>query len=290
MSNEELKKFSEDLKKSREDKQITIQEISNVTRIDEKFIKAIEDADFQVLPEVYIRAFIKEYAKTLELDPQKVIKKYENAKLGKTEESAGEEEKSEEEGEESQESENSEEDSPEQEKKVFYAAPDNSAFVSAQNKKSKKNIYFTIGAVVIIILVVVYFVFLDTPEDKIITEKSYEEQVDESGKEENRFQLDEEGDTQEEQQAVNSDKFSLGITAKDTTWCKVIIDERVAEDFILYPDRKKQFEGRKIILKVGNAGGIELLKNGEPLEFEGEKGQVRQVTITSEGIQKENTN
>lgn len=282
MSKEQLKNFSGELKKSREEKQITIQEISNVTRIDEKFIRAIEDADFQVLPEVYIRAFIKEYAKTIELDPQKVIQKYENAKLGKSTPAEGESIPEESEAPQDSSEADEEKKETEPEKKVFYAAPDNSAFISAQNKKFNKNLYFLIGGFVIIVLLVVYFVFINVPEDKIITEKSYDEQVDAEGEgEQNRFELNNE---ENEPAGAETKKFSLEISAQDTSWCKVIIDERVAEDFILYPDSKKSFEGRKFILKVGNAGGVQLKKDGETLDFDGQKGQVRQLTITSKGI------
>ena len=61
MSLEELKKFSNELKEHREKTGITLQQISQKTKIDIKFLKSIEESNFDILPEIYIKAFIKEY-------------------------------------------------------------------------------------------------------------------------------------------------------------------------------------------------------------------------------------
>ncbi len=79
MSNSILKKFAAELKKTREKNKLTIDQIFTKTRIDKKFLNAIEEGNFSILPEVYIRAFIKEYSKTIGLDPDEVLKKFELA-------------------------------------------------------------------------------------------------------------------------------------------------------------------------------------------------------------------
>ena len=83
MATEALKKFAEELKIARESKEISLQQIANKTRIDIKFLNAIESANFDILPEIYIKAFIKEYANLVELDPKEVINKYEFARTGR---------------------------------------------------------------------------------------------------------------------------------------------------------------------------------------------------------------
>ncbi|KAF0139643.1 MAG: transcriptional regulator XRE family [Stygiobacter sp.] len=85
MASETLQKFAEELRVTREAKEISILQISNRTKIDPKFLNAIENADFDILPELYVRAFIKEFAQTIDLNPKETIQKYELAKTGKTE-------------------------------------------------------------------------------------------------------------------------------------------------------------------------------------------------------------
>lgn len=77
-----LKEFASDLKASREGSNISLAEISAQTRINETFLKKLESGDFSFQQEIYIKAFIKEYAKAIKLDPAEVIKDYEAAKRG----------------------------------------------------------------------------------------------------------------------------------------------------------------------------------------------------------------
>ena len=54
-------------------------ELSNIdtsTKINIKYLNAIEDGDFDVLPTVYIRLFLRTYAEALELIPEKILKEY----------------------------------------------------------------------------------------------------------------------------------------------------------------------------------------------------------------------
>ena len=84
MSSEYLKQLSEELKEAREKSKLTIEQIFTKTRIDKKYLNAIENGNFSIMPEVYIRAFIKEYAKAVGLVPSDILSKYELAKEGKS--------------------------------------------------------------------------------------------------------------------------------------------------------------------------------------------------------------
>ena len=77
-----LKDFANDLKLQREKLKISLPEISAQTRINEVFLRNLENGDFSFQQEIYIRAFIKEYANAVELDPAEVIKDYDLAKRG----------------------------------------------------------------------------------------------------------------------------------------------------------------------------------------------------------------
>ncbi len=65
------------LKETREEKGYTLDDIQIKTKIQKKYLEAIEQEDFDVLPgKFYARAFIREYAEVLELDPDVVLSNY----------------------------------------------------------------------------------------------------------------------------------------------------------------------------------------------------------------------
>jgi len=73
---EEEKYFYSDFKDIRESKNITIEDIVKKTKIQMQYIDAIEKGNFQDLPPVYIRLFLKSYCKTIDLDEHKILIQY----------------------------------------------------------------------------------------------------------------------------------------------------------------------------------------------------------------------
>ena len=69
--------FFEVLKSHREAQNITISEICDFTKINPKYIEAIEIGDFTLLPNVYTRLFIKAYANFIDADIEKALRDYE---------------------------------------------------------------------------------------------------------------------------------------------------------------------------------------------------------------------
>ena len=76
------------LKSHRESKGVEIQEIAEYTKINPKYLIAIESGDFKVLPNVYMRLFLRSYAQYIGADAQQALTDYElhttgtvNAKL-----------------------------------------------------------------------------------------------------------------------------------------------------------------------------------------------------------------
>lgn len=65
------------LKRVREEKGISIEEVSNQTKVHHRVIEALESDNFKELPApVYVKSFIKHYAKFLELDSEELVKRY----------------------------------------------------------------------------------------------------------------------------------------------------------------------------------------------------------------------
>jgi cytoskeletal protein RodZ len=69
--------LGEELKGKREERGITLAEISDETRIGTRFLKAIESDNFAVLPGgIFTRSFIRAYAKQVGMDEDQAISRY----------------------------------------------------------------------------------------------------------------------------------------------------------------------------------------------------------------------
>jgi len=67
-------RFGETLRAQREKKGITLEQAASDTRIREKFLKALEDSDYQTLPgAVYTKGFLRNYAEYLELPSEELV-------------------------------------------------------------------------------------------------------------------------------------------------------------------------------------------------------------------------
>ncbi|MFC0215676.1 helix-turn-helix domain-containing protein [Paenibacillus chartarius] len=65
------------LRKARIEQKISLDELQEVTKIRKRYLEAIEEGNFKVLPgSFYVRAFIKSYAETVGLDPNEVLELY----------------------------------------------------------------------------------------------------------------------------------------------------------------------------------------------------------------------
>ncbi|WP_164215522.1 RodZ domain-containing protein [Virgibacillus sp. YIM 98842] len=65
------------LKEAREEKNISLDSLQETTKIQKRYLVAIEEGNLQVLPgKFYARAFIKEYANAVGLDPNELLEEY----------------------------------------------------------------------------------------------------------------------------------------------------------------------------------------------------------------------
>ena len=68
--------FYEELRESRLARGLSIEDISNVTKINPIYLNAIESGEYDLLPEPYIVLFIKAYAKEIGIDPDDAARRY----------------------------------------------------------------------------------------------------------------------------------------------------------------------------------------------------------------------
>ncbi|MBI5647936.1 MAG: DUF4115 domain-containing protein [Ignavibacteriae bacterium] len=68
--------FGASLRKAREASGVTLDEIYEQTRINMRHLRAIEAGDFPSVPQTYVRAFIREYARMVGLDEEETLQHY----------------------------------------------------------------------------------------------------------------------------------------------------------------------------------------------------------------------
>jgi cytoskeleton protein RodZ len=73
-----MDEFGHILREARENKGLTLAEVQEKTRINARFLAALEQSDYDALPTpVHVRGFLRNYARFLGLDPQPLVERYE---------------------------------------------------------------------------------------------------------------------------------------------------------------------------------------------------------------------
>jgi cytoskeletal protein RodZ len=89
--------------------------------------------------------------------------------------------------------------------------------------------------------------------------------------------LTEGGDFEEAPAAV---KQILEITAVAETWMKIVIDDEKTKEVTLNPGDRLALEASAgYDLLIGNAAGVRMQLNGEPIQLTGKSGQVRSLSL-----------
>jgi hypothetical protein len=79
---------------------------------------------------------------------------------------------------------------------------------------------------------------------------------------------------------------SLSLSATEPTWITITSDGKTVYTGILEPQQSKSLAGRqKVMIKVGNAAGLEVRWNGKPIGKLGDAKQVRTILFTDKEFQ-----
>lgn len=281
-----LDRFAEQLRKARLKKGVSLQQMAAKTRIDLKFLEAIDNGNFGFLPELYVKAFIRQYAKSIDLDEQEVIKKFDDARAGKfieDDESKSLLEKKVE----------IKSFQPEAAKDKIVQVYNGSSLTqkppdktSDLNKKLKLSIYF---AGIVLIGVIIYFSFLNRTSTIVVEELPYEKVLEET---KDRYQVNKDSD-KGKTVVLRSDSLTLQFVnadSVDSAWVMVIYDDSRKEDFLLYPRNSKTvYAADNFKFTLGNSGVILLTLDNQQLTFDGKRGSVRHYEVTRNGIQRLNS-
>jgi cytoskeletal protein RodZ len=281
-----LDRFSEQLRKARLKKGVSLQQMAARTRIDFKFLEAIDNGNFNFLPELYVKAFVKQYAKAVDLDEQETLKKFEDAKAGKV----------------------TDEDEPksllEQKIEIRKTQPDiqkekptpifdgtipDLKKTDNPDEMKKKLRILIYAAGIVLAGFIVFFAFIDRSSSIVVEELPYEKVLEET---KDRYEVKDKT-VEPTQIPISPDSLTLqfaNVDSVESAWVMVIYDDIKKEDFLLYPKNTKTVHATdNFKFTLGNSGVILLKLDNQLLNFEGKKGSVRHYEITRNGIQRLNS-
>jgi cytoskeletal protein RodZ len=256
-----LEQFGEELAQARLAKGISLIDISAETRINLKFLEAIERGQFQILPQTYVRAFLREYALSLSLDPKDVLQRY---------------------------------NSIQQEGRSRKSNEVATEHISAQTRMSagdiknqllklsslQRNIAFGIFLIVIVVLVIVLANMkkesdsvksvVEIPFDRVIRESEAASNPPPSAA----------VDSVPTFKAQQKDSLRLEITTLDSVWISLLIDDTQGAEYLFAPHRKRIWVAKeRFVVTMGNAGGAVFRLNGKDIGSLGKPGAVVRNSI-----------
>jgi len=265
--------IGEFLRSEREKQGLDLNDIFQTTKIRPNILEYIESDQFDRVStsEIFLVSFLKSYAQALNLDPEPVIKRYQTEDAQKNE------------------------------------PPQKRSF-------AKRGISPQLLAVGVVIILIICFVIMIVPSLK--TNLSPEQKNDTSktdvifGELDNNVDfsyhnkpvtftehhpvsktvqsphetpnIESQADVSQQEQIVKKkpDKYSLRLKAIEKTWLKITVDDQPPNEFMLKPgDILSKEADQEFQILLGNATGLEIYLNDEPVTITGRPGQVKTLKL-----------
>lgn len=82
-------------------------------------------------------------------------------------------------------------------------------------------------------------------------------------------------------------EFVVEVRATKDAWVQIVVDGKLLSEGLLVPPAEKRVRAHgEVVVKTGNAGGVEVLFNGQRLAPLGDENQVATVTFNAAGMQR----
>lgn len=238
------------LRRERVGKGLAIDDIARNTRIAPRFLEAIETDDYSTLPGlVFTRNFVRQYALTLQLDPDPLL-----AALPKPDEST-----------------------------APLPKPPARARSSYYRNRRLRSLLFSIGWLVLAVGVgmgaYVYF----TRAARTIKDKSTGDKITGGTSRAAAPVLHSQTAAPPPAPAA---PVQVSLTASERAWVQLSVDGKTTFIGTLTPNETKEISAaEQVKVLTGNAGALTISLNGKTLDSLGPRGHMREVRLTAEGPQ-----
>ena len=235
--------FGQYLQAVRLEKKISLEEVSEETRIGLDILKLIEKEDHENLPaEVFVKGFLRAYARAIAADGEEAVRRYELRlnvvhKLDDSETGSG----------------NS---SPKLWRKLLLVAA----------------VYFAL-----IYLSILGMAYL---EGYLSDQASSEKQASGERPHTSPSQSAQKQESDKASEKTYADKFVLRITAHEDTWLKIIIDNGDPREYELGSGDHLELEASSNFnLLIGNAGGVRIRLNDKSIPILAKSGEMLNLNL-----------
>jgi cytoskeleton protein RodZ len=244
------------LKNQRESKKISLSEVAKNTRVREHILRAIEEDQYNLLPAAtYVKGFLLAYAKYLRLDPNDVLLRYERVLKGEPIAPPSIQ-------------------PPRPEKEILSTQPSKSKQKVLWNTKQT----WVVVGVIAASFIVFYFFSpysskppIEPLPGKLIVEKK---------------PLTPSPPATATTSVQEKKLFSLQLKAIEETWLSLQADDQPEKEMTFKPGEGFSVQAsNRIHMKLGNAGGLDLVLNGKPLDKVGRSGEVVTLAFTPQGVE-----
>lgn len=238
------------LKRTREERNIDLDEAVRVTRIRRHSLDALENEEWDKLPpQVFVKGFLRSYAEFLGLDKEMVINSYLRT--------------------------------------PSFQKHKPQASIEIKPRTGRWNRIITISVLALALIVAVFYL---NRNNISIVEKIFqhqetpiriEEKENAAGKEDNKSRDDKmnEGILLKNEKPL-SPRFILKANVKSRTWIAIYIDDEPVKEYIFQPGETMRWAANKgFDILIGNAGGIEFFLDGKAVGRLGHEGKVVRVRL-----------
>lgn len=230
-----LTEIGQQLQTQRKARGISLVEVSEHTKIGKKYLEALEEARFDVLPaNTYIQGFLRAYARYLEMDDEQLLKQY----------------------------------------KAKQAAPKSEPLIAPKGEEERQNnqpVWLPLlGMLVLAGVGAALFLLWPSANSK---ERLQEAAVPAVGAPAGSAITG-------SKPGVPGEEMTLTIKAKDKTWVTIMADGTQEPDITMSPGEERTWKAReRFVLWTGNAGGVEVIFNGELQPPLGKVNEVRKEVV-----------
>jgi len=245
----------EHLRHARELKGLSLSDIADVTLINVKYLEQIDQGNTTVLPQTYVRAFIREYAAVVGLDPDAIMQEYDRESAPATQSAPA-------------------------------PTPTRTSAADASAPPVAWLRWMFSGVAVIGAIIILWASFTrETPPP--VQEIPFQSVLSEN---ERRLSPTPAPVTAPEPSrtlpTVPADSLLLRASVTDSVWLQIVVDDAPPREYLFRPGARASWKGaRAFTVTLGNAGAVEFTLNTTSLGYLGKRGSVvRNVQLSRESL------
>lgn len=277
--NKEASYIGAELREKREQKKITLEELARQTKINIRFLRYIEEGNFEFLPRIYTRSFVKLFAEMIGLDPEVYARRFDlhfkKKEIEKDKEPGPEKTISE----------------PKSKANHFFKLPEKTEAKSkhwhlpgwVDKFQRSRILWFSSGALFLLILLLIILSSNSNNGNSTNVQKTPVEIPIEVAETQSQPQA--------ELPVPPPPPLKLIIYANDMVWIKYAIDNSPPIEATFYSgDRSEELVAKeKITFRVGNSRAIAVKINDRMINQIDQNEKVANFEVTHNGIQKLNS-